>query len=1386
MENTLHIRFLGGFELIYKDESIANAISKRLQSLLAYLVLHRHTPQSRQQVAFLLWPNSSEGQARTNLRRSLHALRHVFPDVEQFIAIKAKSLQWRSNTPCWLDIEAFERVFQPEAHEPEHPPILISNVLEEAISLYKGKLLPNCYEEWIEPERDRLHQLYIQAHMNLMQSLHAQQEHTKVIRYAQQLLHLDPLSETAFIHLIESHAASGDRTHAFQAYHHYMTILREELGLDPSQSIQDLYQRLLKEPESLMQLEDLGADHTNPPISSVIPSEATAVTHQLRCDWGNAPDVSFFYGRTQELAILEQWIVVDQCRVIILLGLGGIGKTSLSVKLAQILAEQSQSSKAAQTRFDCIIWRSLRNAPNLTALLSEIVPIVSGNQAAEPTLLGLMNGLRQSRCLLILDNLETILRGELRTGQYHLGYESYGELLRLVGETNHQSCLFLTSREKPQAVLALEGVELPVRSLLLGGSPEAAMALVWAKGLIGTEQQKQFLCQLYGHNPLALKIVATSIQDLFDGDIAAFHTSDAISFSGIHQLLAEQFQRCTALERTVMYWLAINREWTRITELTQDIVPTVSRSALLGALESLIWRSLIEKQVGGYTQQPVVMEFVTAQLIDQVCDEILALSSESSTAAPHPCLFETHALLKSEGCDYVRDIQIREILQPILTELASKCGSSASSEPCLRRALAGVQADPARRSSYAAGNILNLLSQTCTALNHYDFSGVALRQADLRLINLYGCNLQGADLSHAVFLETLSLPLTLEFSNDSQMLVIGDAKGDVRIWSVEKGRNLLTCSGHTDWIWSVAFSPDDRIVASGSSDRTIKLWGVETGQCLRTLQVHTAQVWSVAFHPTEPLLAIASEDHTINLWNIDTDTCQILCGHTDWVRSVVFSPDGYLLASGSDDHTVKIWETATGQCRQTLSGHTKRVWKVAYAGNGMLASSSSDHTIKLWEVNSGNCIRTLQGHQNWVRSIAFSPDGETLASGSEDKTIKMWQVATGDCLQTFREHQNWIRSVAFSPDGQCLASGSGDNTVKLWQTNGRCRRTLQGYIDRVWSVAFSPNSGEFGGIMASANDDHHLKLWNLEDLSYRQTLSGHTNSVCAVAFSLQGHLLASGSEDHTVKLWDIETGQCLLTLRGHTGRVWSVAFSPDDSLLASGSEDHTLKVWDVETGQCLRTLSEHTNWVCSVAFSPGACPTLASGSYDQTIKLWNPFTGDCLQTMKGHRNWIWSVAFSPNGEELASGSGDHSIRLWQLKTGKCLGMLVGHNSRVWSVAFSPDGQLLASASSDRTVKIWDAQTKNCLHTLEGHTNLTWSVAFSSDGQLLASGSQDETIRLWERQTGNCRAILRGTRPYDKTNILGAQGLTEAQRVSLKQLGAQEQLKSPLRPTRNAD
>jgi hypothetical protein len=243
----------------------------------------------------------------------------------------------------------------------------------------------------------------------------------------------------------------------------------------------------------------------------------------------------------------------------------------------------------------------------------------------------------------ILDNAETILQPGDRAGHYRPGYEDYSELLTAIGETAHQSCLILTSREKLAEVAVLEGVDYSVRSWQLRGSWEAAQVLIQAKGLSGSPDDKQQLCDRYGCNPLALKIVASSIQDLFNGEIGQFLEQNTTIFNGIRRLLDQHFARLSPLEKTIMYWLAIHRDWTTVPQLAADIVPSVSRADLLAALESLRWRSLIEKQSGSYTLQPVLMEYVTDQLNEEIAQE---------PSAKRLSLRVSHTLMKTPVKDY--------------------------------------------------------------------------------------------------------------------------------------------------------------------------------------------------------------------------------------------------------------------------------------------------------------------------------------------------------------------------------------------------------------------------------------------------------------------------------------------------------------------------------------------------------------------------------------------------------------------------------------------------------------------------------------------------------------------------------------------------------------
>ncbi|MBD2168847.1 NACHT domain-containing protein [Calothrix membranacea FACHB-236] len=316
-------------------------------------------------------------------------------------------------------------------------------------------------------------------------------------------------------------------------------------------------------------------------------------------DWGTAPDVSVFYNCTQEIAQLESWILQHHCRLLTILGMGGVGKTILAAKVA----------KQIQGEFDYVIWRSLRQAPSFERIISDLLSFLSNHQETKPDINRLIHYLRTSRCLIILDNLETVLDIG-HTDKYRPDYEGYGDLIRVLGKTEHKSCVILTTREKTVEMNFLERGNLTVSSLKLFGSFEVAFFILQSYRLLGTDEHKYKLCNLYANNPLTMRLLANTIIDLFNEDISKFIEQNNLLFSGVRWLLDQQFHRLSSLEKQVMRWLQTNQELTTIGYLQTKIVPTVSQAKLLDALESLMRRSLIETDVHGYTQLPIVMAYV--------------------------------------------------------------------------------------------------------------------------------------------------------------------------------------------------------------------------------------------------------------------------------------------------------------------------------------------------------------------------------------------------------------------------------------------------------------------------------------------------------------------------------------------------------------------------------------------------------------------------------------------------------------------------------------------------------------------------------------------------------------------------------------------------------
>ncbi|MEM7118895.1 MAG: BTAD domain-containing putative transcriptional regulator, partial [Chloroflexota bacterium] len=545
MQFEVHIQLLNGFSLTEGSEETSDFYPPRIQSLLTYLILNRHTPQPRQKVAFLLWPDSTEKQAFTNLRKLLYVIRKA-QNGNRIIDIKNRSLQYSHDDAHQVDLISFENHLLAASRSTEDR--TKRRHLEAAIDLYRGELTPHLNDEWLIDRRQDLHNRYITAVLELIQLLEKVNDLPKAIFYGERLLQADRFRESTYQLLMKLHLRQNDHAAALTVFDSCRRLLADELGVSPSGPTEKLYLEALaveKQPGDLAE-------------SSLV--RPKAIKHNLPFQ------PTSFIGREDELITLENFLLDANCRLISILGAGGMGKTRLALALAQKLLDQQS------TQFpDGIFFAPLTDVRDPSQIPVAIatacnLSLGSGEQPFRAPALQVLDYLREKRLLLIFDNFE------------HLIEEP--QFLLDILSTAPDNKLIVTSREKlrlrSEQRFLIEGLDFPDNDFAKELTEYTAVKLFLQNAqrvnhrfkLAATDEvYLHQICQLVEGMPLAVELAAGWADMLSLQEIAAkiqegldFLESDARDMPAHHRSMR----------------VVIDTSWHRLDEVERRIFPQLS------------------------------------------------------------------------------------------------------------------------------------------------------------------------------------------------------------------------------------------------------------------------------------------------------------------------------------------------------------------------------------------------------------------------------------------------------------------------------------------------------------------------------------------------------------------------------------------------------------------------------------------------------------------------------------------------------------------------------------------------------------------------------------------------------------------------------------------
>jgi WD40 repeat protein/class 3 adenylate cyclase len=1371
--------------------------TRTAQSLFAYLVLTAGTPHRREKLAGTFWPNTTDDNARKNLRQELWRIRKAFSvqqfSTDEYLIAEELTIAFNRSAPHWLDVAQLER------------PEIDLESLTANLALYQGELLSGFYEDWIMLERERIQSIFETKMEQLLKQLAAAERWTAVQEQGERWLALGHTPEPAYRAVMLAYGARGDMAKVSSIYQRCIEELREQFGLEPSAETRALYDGLLKGThapsrsavvqtygtvtflftdieESTNLLDKLGdqyasvlAEHheiLRVAIQKWNGYEVATQGDAFFVTFGRAQDALQCAADAQRSLTAHPWTHNQPLRVRMGLHTGepliaSTGYVGMDVHRAARIGDAAHGGQVllSQTTRD-LVMHDLPQGMTIRGLGEHRL-----KDLKSPTLIyqliipGLSHDFPPIRTRFTGSEAPTAGEPPFKGLQY------FEEL---------DSDLFF-GRELLTAKLVNRLSSSQFLSVIIGASGSGKSSLVRA-GLIPSLKKGQILMDgtkpPEGSSEWRVHIITPTAHPL--EALAIELTRDSESVTTTSTLMDDLMQDPRSLTLFLIrkypkhHTLLVLDQFEELFTLCRD---EFEREAFIDNLLTTLNQS--ERRVtlvltlradfyAHLAQYPELRDAVAKQqeYIGPMTTEELRRAIEEPARLGH-WAFEPGLV----------DLILRDV------------GDEPGALPLLSHALLETWK---RRAGH-----------TLTLKGYADAGGVhgAIAHTAESMYRILSPAEQA--ITRNIFLRLTELGEgtedTRRRTSMSELLSHSDDPKEVRaVLNLLAEARLITLGEDTvevahealirEWPTLREWLTQDRegLLLHRQITEAAHEWELlerDVGSVYRGARLAQAREWAI-LHPNslnagerafiEASNELEQREQTEREAQIqrELEAAKKLAETQSRAakqlrRRAVFLTGAFVLAIVLAGVAIFFGNKANHNANQaqverliatsrelaaaaisSLEEDPERSILLALQAETTTHTPEAENALHRSILASHTVLVVHNGAPVW--DVTFSPDGKRFATTSQDKTAKVWDAKTGQLLLTLIGHTDEAAGIVYSPDGKRIATTSDDHTAKIWDaTTGQLLLTLTGHTDAVGPIAFSPD----GTRLVTTGLDETARVWDAMTGKELLTVT-HPGYFFDVAFHPDGPQIAGSGPDGIVTIWDATTGKESLVLPGasESGPMlggWGVAFSPDGKRFALVSDSiYPVKIWDATTGEVLLSGNlGHSVPPIDIAFSPDGKLAI-TGGLDQKAKIWDTTAGQVLYTLSGHTQGIIGVAFSPDGTHVATVGFDGTARIWDVTPAKELLFIpFVHPEINWSgwLSYNADGTRILTDYTNSNARIWDAVSGKELMQLGGFTVNTgaFQPSYSPDGKLIAAGNGDNKIFVWDAQTGEQLTTLVG-------------------------------------------